>query len=162
MAKDKYGRLLPRKRVIFDQAKLVAHFSKGRVGSREIKVELVPSPASPRIPMKLAPLPDAGETIEQIKNPASVYQRLIRKFKSEPNTVVWFHIYKDSLPTYLAARELADQTGVPATWDIYPNPFYQKTLAQYEVDFTPPKPGPAPPAGTPPVVQIAPPKPTLD
>ena len=162
MVKDKKGRVLPQKKTIYDQAKLVAHFSRGRVGSREIKLELLPAPNSPRIPMKLTPAPDAGETIEQIKNPASTFQRLIRKFKTEPNSVVWFHIYKDSLPTYLIAREVADQTGVPAGWDLYPNPFYQKTLAQYEVDFTPPKPGPTPPPGTPPAVQIVPPKQTLD
>ncbi len=165
MIKDKKGRTIQQKRTIYDQSKLIANFSRGRVGNREIKLELLPAPNSPRIPIRFTPTPEAGETIEQIKNPASTFQRLIRKFKSEPNSVVWFHIYKDSLTTYLIARELADQTGVPAGWDLYPYPFYQKTLEPYEVDFIPPKPGPAPPPpppGTPPAVQIVPPKPTLD
>ncbi|MEI6535234.1 MAG: hypothetical protein WCN98_07840 [Verrucomicrobiaceae bacterium] len=160
--KDKQGRTVQQKKIIYDQSKLVAHFSRGRVGNREIKLEVLPAPNSPRLPMRLTPTPDGGETVEQIKNPASVFQRLMRKFKSEPNTVVWFHIYKDSLPAYLVARELADQTGVPAGWEIYPNPFYQTTLAEYEVDFIPPKPGPPPPPGLPPAVQIMPPKQTLD
>ncbi len=162
MTRDKNSRLVPQRRVIYDQSKLIAHFSRGRVGTREIKLELLPAPNSPRLPMRFTPTPDGGETAEQMRNPASTFQRLMRKFKSEPNTVVWFHIYKDSLPAYLVARELADQTGVPAGWEIYPYPFYQKTLAQYEVDFIPPKPGPPPPPGLPPAVQIAPPKQTLD
>lgn len=165
MIKDNKGRTIQQKKIIYDQSKLIAHFSRGRVGNREIKLELLPAPNSPRIPMRLTPTPEGGETIGQIKNPGSTFQRLIRKFKTEPNSVVWFHIYKDSLPAYLIARELADQTGVPAGWDLYPNPFYQKTLEQYEVDFIPAKPGPAPPPpppGTAPAVQIAPPKQTLD
>ncbi len=152
-------------KIVYDQSKLIADFARGRVGNRDLKIELLPAPNSPQLPMRLTPTPEGGETIAQMKNPGSTFQRLIHKFKTEPNSVVWFHIYKDSLPTYLIARELADQTGVPAGWDLYPTPFYQKTLAPYEVDYTPLPPGPAPPPpppGTPPAVQIMPPKPALD
>jgi hypothetical protein len=110
--------------------------------------------------MRLTPLPGAGETTEQIKNPAAVFQRAMRKFKSEPDNVVWFLVYKDSVETYLAARDIADQVGVPVGWEIYPYTYYQRPVTAYEVDYTPPKPPTTPPAV--PAVRIAPPKNTLD
>jgi hypothetical protein len=88
-----------------------------------------------------------------------VYQRLIRKLKSEPGTVIWFHVYKDSVETYLAARDVADAVGVPVAWEIYGNPYYQRTVQEYEVNYTPPKPQPPPPPGA---IRIAPPKATVD
>lgn len=150
------GKQVPKTKILLDQKKIAAHFEKLRIATREIKLDLVVSPNSYRIPMKLTPLPEAGETVEQIKNPASVFQRALRKFKTEPDSVVWFLVFKDSLETYLAARDIADLTGVPAGWEIYGNNFFQRSVMPFEVDYTPP---PPPPAGT---VRIAAPKTTLD
>lgn len=135
-------------RPVYDQPKLLAHFTRARVATRELQVELVPSPASPRLPMKIIPLPEAGETVEQIKNPAAVFQRALRKFKSEPDNVVQFYVYKDSIETYLAAREIADAIGVPVTWEITGNNFFQRGIYKFDVTYTPPKDAPPPrPAG---------------
>ncbi|MEY4483169.1 MAG: hypothetical protein RL693_621 [Verrucomicrobiota bacterium] len=150
------GKQVPKTKTLLDQKKIAAHFEKLRIATREIKLDLVASPNSYRIPMKLTPLPEAGETVQEIKNPASVFQRALRKFKTEPDSVVWFLVFKDSLDTYLAARDIADQTGVPAGWEIYGNNFFQRSVMPFEVDYTPP---PPPPAGT---VRIAAPKTTLD
>jgi hypothetical protein len=160
MVKDRFGKMVPRTKTVLDQKKLAAHFEKLRIGTRELKLELVVTPTSARIPMRLTPLPGAGETTEQIKNPAAVFQRAMRKFKSEPDNVVWFLVYKDSVETYLAARDIADQVGVPVGWEIYPYTYYQRPVTAYEVDYTPPKPPTTPPAV--PAVRIAPPKNTLD
>ncbi len=160
MQRDKSGRLSPQRKVVFDSKKLAAHFARLRLGNRDIKVEVVPSPNSPRIPMKLSPAPGAGETAEQAKNLVSVFQSLLRKFKIDPQAVVWFHVYKDSIPTYLAIREIADQMGVPVGWDLYGSPAFVRTMpAEYTVDFTPP---PVVPVVAPGAVSIAPPKTTLD
>ncbi|CAN5910819.1 hypothetical protein BH11VER1_BH11VER1_13400 [soil metagenome] len=150
------GKQVPKTKTLLDQKKIAAHFEKLRIATREIKLDLVVSPNSYRIPMKLTPLPDAGEAVEEIKNPASVFQRAMRKFKTEPDSVIWFLVFKDSLDTYLAARDIADLTGVPAGWEIYGNNFFQRSVMPFEVDYTPPP--PAPP-GT---VRIAAPKTTLD
>lgn len=159
MVKDKLGRLTPQRKVIYDAKKLAEFFPKQRLGSRDIKVEVAPAPNSPRIPLKLSPMPGGGETIEQARILTSAFQGLVRKFKPEPRTVIWFHVYKDSLGTYLAARELADQLGLPVGWDLYGLPVFVHYLPpEYAVDFTPP---PAP-AGAPSAVTIAPPKATLD
>jgi hypothetical protein len=160
MVKDRFGKMVPKTKTILDQKKLAAHFEKLRIGTRELKLELVVTPTSARIPMRLTPLPNAGETTEEIKNPAAVFQRAMRKFKSEPDTVVWFLVYKDSVETYLAAREIADQVGVPVGWELYGTPYYQRSVAAYEVDYTPPKPPTTPP--TTPTVRIVAPKATLD
>jgi hypothetical protein len=160
MVKDRFGKMVPRTKVILDQKKLAAHFERLRIGTRELKLELVVTPTSARIPMRLTPLPEGGETKEEIKNPAAVFQRAMRKFKSEPDNVVWFLVYKDSVDTYLVAREVADEIGVPVGWELYANNYYQRPITTYEVDYTPPPKPTTPP--TVPGVRIAPPKATLD
>jgi hypothetical protein len=158
MVKDRFGKLVPRTKTILDQKKLAAHFEKLRIGTREIKLDLIVSPTSARIPMRLTPLPGAGESTEEIKNPAAVFQRAMRKFQTDPSNVVWFLVYKDSVDTYLAARDIADQVGVPVAWEIYANPYYQRSVSAFEVDYTPPKPV----TTTAPTIRIAPPKTTVD
>jgi hypothetical protein len=161
MKKSKSGRPEPDLRTIYDPAKLTDYFTKRRIGTRELKLEPALLPTSPRVLYKLVMQPEGGETVAQFSNQASFYQRILRKFKTEPNTVVWFYIYKDSIETYLAARELADQTGVPAGWELYANSFYQAALPpSYEVAYKP-APPPKTPA-TPPAVVIPPPKATID
>lgn len=162
MVKDRFGKMVPRTKTVLDPKKLVAHFEKLRIATRDLKLEVVPTPNSPRFPMKLTPAPTAGETADQVKNPASVFQRAMRKFKSEAGTVVWFLVYKDSVEAYLAAREVADEIGVPAGWEIYNSNFFQRPVVEFEVDYIPPKPNPNPPAPTVPGVRIAPPKTSLD
>ena len=159
MVKDKSGRSSPQRKIVFDPKKLADYFARVHLGNRDIKVEVIPAPNSPRIPMKLTPLPTGGETIDQAKNLVSGFQTLLKKFKMNPKAVVWFHVYKDSIPTYLAAREFADQIGVPVGWDIYGTPAFVRNMpAEYSVPYT------APPAAAvvPGAVTIAPPKTTLD
>lgn len=159
MVKDKAGHASPQRKIVFDPKKLTDYFSRVHLGNRDVKVDLALSPTNGRIPIKLTPMPNAGETLDQARNLVSVFQTQLKKFKADPKAVVWFHVYKDSIPTYLAAREIADQMGVPVGWDIYGNPWFQRTLpVEYSVPFTPPP----PPAGGPAAVTIAPPKSTLD
>jgi hypothetical protein len=139
---------------------LADYFTRARLGSRELKLDVIPSPTSPRIPVRITPLAAGGETIEQARKLVSSFHTLLQKFKADPKAVVWFHVFKDSIDTYLAARDITDQAGVPAGWELTGNPYFVHNLApEYAVDFTPP---PPPPASAKPVVTIAPPKTTLD
>ncbi|RBP47632.1 hypothetical protein DES53_101429 [Roseimicrobium gellanilyticum] len=158
MVKER-GKDVPKKKTILDQQKLSDLFARRKIENRDLKVELVVTPTSARIPMRLVPNPTGGESTVDVKNPASVFQRLMRKLKSEPGSVVWFYVYKDSVETYLAARDVADAVGVPVGWEVYTNPYFQRNVQAYEVNFTPPKPQPPPPPGA---VRIAPPKATVD
>lgn len=160
MVKDKLGRVAPQRKITYDAKKLAEHFSKARLNTRGYKLEIVPVATSPRVPVRITPTPDGGETVEQAKRLISNFQTLLKQFKSNPKAVVWFHVYRDSIPTYLEARELVDQAGVSVGWDIYGNPFFVQNLPpQYLVNYTPPPPA-AP--GAVPAVIIAPPKQTLD
>ncbi len=160
MTKDKAGHLVQQRKVTYDAKKLAEHFSKSRLNTRGFKVEITPAATSPRVPIKITPASDAGETVEQAKRLLSEFQKLLRVFKANPRTVIWFHIYKDSIHTYLEARDLVDQAGVSAGWEIYGNPFYVYYLPpQFAVNYTAPP--PAVPGAVPAVV-IAPPKATLD
>jgi hypothetical protein len=159
MVKDKSGRSSPQRKVVFDPKKLTDHLTRAHLGSREIKIEVPLSPSSPRIPMRVVPVPGAGESIEQARNLVSVFQTQLKRVKTDPKGVVWFHVFKDSIETYLAVRDIADQMGVPVGWDLTSNAYYARTMpAEYSVPFTAaaPKPG----AAT--AVTIAPPKTTLD
>ena len=160
MVKDKLGRVSQQRKVIYDSKKLAEHFAKARLNTRGFKVEIAPAPTSPRIPIRITPTSDSGETVEQARKLISNFQTLLRQFKANPRTVIWFHIFKDSIPTYLEARDLVDQAGLAAGWEIYGNPFYTHYLPpQYLVNYTPAAPAPA---GATPAVIIAPPKQTLD
>lgn len=159
MVRDKSGRTSPQRKIVFDARKLGDYFARVHLGNRDVKVEVIPSPASTRIPMKITPLPTGGETIEQARNLVSVFQTTMKKLKADPHSVAWFHVFKDSIPTYLMVREYADQLGIPVGWDIYGQPSFSRTMpAEYTLNTTPP-PAPPPAVGA---VQIAPPKQTLD
>ena len=158
--KDKFGRISQQRKVVYDPKKVADYFAKFRTPSRDLKLDVIPAPTSPRIPMKLTPLPNSGETVEQAKELRSVFQAVLKKLKTDPKGVIWFHVFKDSFETYYAIRDIADQAGVPVGWDLTGNAFLARSLPpQYVVDYTPPP--PAPPGATPAIV-IAPPKTTLD
>jgi len=157
MLKDRFGHVTQQRKITYDAKKLAEHFSKPRLNVRGFKVELVPSATSPRIPVRITPASDTGETVEQAKRLLSEFQKLLKQFKPNPKTVVWFHVYKDSIQTYLEARDLVDQAGMSVGWDLTGNPYYTYYLpAQFAVNYTPP---PPPPVGA---VVITPPKATLD
>jgi hypothetical protein len=94
----------------------------------------------------------------------STFQALMRKFKADPKSVIWFHVYKDSLETYLAVRDVADQLGMPVGWDLYYNAFYTRPLLpEFAVAHTPPPAtAPKPPGAGGAVINIAAPKTVLD
>lgn len=163
MVKDKLGRVSPQRKITYDAKKLAEHFAKARLNTRGYKVEILPAATSPRIPIRITPTSDGGETVEQARKLLSNFQGLLKQFKANPKAVVWFHVFKDSIPAYLDARDIIDQAGMAAGWDIYGNPFYLYFLpVQYAVNFTPPRPAPPLPPGAVPAVTIAPPKQTLD
>lgn len=143
----------------YNKDKVFAYFDKARIGDRILQARVVPIPNSPAVNMSLTPAPGAGESDQDLRNPASIFQRALRKFKGEPNKIVWFYVYKDSVETYLTAREIADAAGVPVGWQIYGQEFFTARIPNVTIEpFTPP-----PPPATPPVKsEIAAPKDQLD
>ncbi|HYF35902.1 MAG TPA: hypothetical protein VD994_11470, partial [Prosthecobacter sp.] len=118
-------------------------------------------PGSPAVQIALVPKAGGGETVEQIRAEGSNYQRQLRQVKGNPSGVAIFQVMSDAFATYLEARKIADEIGVPATWEFLPKLDITMTVPGYEVQRFIPAPPPTPP-GTAPGVRIAPPKRTLD
>ncbi len=154
----------PVRKMSFDSPKMTAFFNKffnsrkpgPRDINRDLLVEVAANPNSPTIQLRLAPRPDGGETPEQALQQASFFRSQLRTLKTNPKAVLWFHICKDSIPTYLAARDIVDREQLPVGWEMYDKPLYaQNVPGNYTVEFTPAEPS-APPS---PPVPGAPPKP---
>lgn len=61
--------------------------------------------------------PKTGESVEKMKQPNSEFILTLRKIRSNPNGVALFQVLPGGTLTYLEARTIADQVGVPATWE---------------------------------------------
>ncbi|MFZ2280125.1 MAG: hypothetical protein WAW39_20170, partial [Prosthecobacter sp.] len=118
-------------------------------------------PTLPYVQLALTPKGGGGETIEAMKQPNSGYIRLMRDIKADPNGVAVFQVMPDAFEAYLEARKLADEVGVPATWEFLAKLDLAVNISGYEVQRlapTPPRAG----SGAPGAVTIAPPKRSLD
>lgn len=118
-------------------------------------------PTLPYVRLELTPKSGGGETIEAMKQPNSSYIHLMRDIKADPKGVVIFQVMPDAFEAYLEARKIADDVGVPATWEFLSKLDLVVNISGYEVQRlapTPPRPG----TGAPGAVTIAPPKRSLD
>jgi hypothetical protein len=168
----------PMRKVTFEPVKLTKYFDRKlnqrppspRDANRDFLVEVGAAPGSAAVQMKLTMRTEAGESFEMARQPASTFRMLLKLLKQDPKSVVWFHVSKDSIPAYLAARDIVDAEGLPVTWEIDDRKGWSVTLPNdYQVPFTPPPvvakpPTPPPPPGAPakPVVTIAAPKVAVD
>ena len=168
----------PMRKVTFEPVKLTKYFDRKlnqrppspRDANRDFLVEVGAAPGSAAVQMKLTMRTEAGESFEMARQPASTFRMLLKLLKQDPKSVVWFHVSKDSIPAYLAARDIVDAEGLPVTWEIDDRKGWSVTLPNdYQVPFTPPPvvakpPTPPPPPGAPakPAVTIAAPKAAVD
>lgn len=146
-------------RVVYDAYKMVEFLKSSAVtGSLPSTFGVEPKIRPGSTQIQLALTPRSGETIEKMKQPGSVYVRVLRAIKDDPGGVALFQVVPDAIPTYLQAREMADQVGVAATWDFRADLNIVMNIPGFEVQrfAEPPK---GRPAST---TTIAPPKRTLD
>ena len=150
----------PPDKPVYLPAKVLEHFSRARIGDRTIAATVEQTaPTSPALFMKLSLLDGGGEDVTQVRNPASFYQRAVRKFKSEPGKVVSFSVFQDSVEAYLEARNVADVVGIPVVWQISPVEYHRVRMPGIVLDVPPTKPNPNAPAAPP---EIKPPKEQID
>lgn len=155
-----------RSRVIYDAFKIQAILERaaanpGISGSYTIKPEV--RPGSTLVQLVLTPRAGGGETLDQMRAEGSNYQRLMRQIKGDANGVAVFQVMSDAFDTYLEARKIADEIGVPATWEFLARLDLNLSVNGYEVQRFAPAPV-APPRrpGDPDPVRIGPPKRSLD
>ncbi|MEI6714077.1 MAG: hypothetical protein WCO60_10020 [Verrucomicrobiota bacterium] len=162
MKKDSGGMNVVQKKLIFDGPKMTSFFNSANLGNRDTKVEVIQQPNSSNVQLRLLAKPDGGEALDQVKSVTSQFRSRLAALRSNKDAVLWFHVCRDSIPAYLAIRDIVDAVGFPVSWDIYDNPSFTFTFPQdYLVDFTPP-PAPAPNPNAPPPVVIAAPKTAVD
>jgi len=177
MKKGPSGLPVQQRKTYFDGAKMEVFFNdlfnkrkaSKRDLNRDLLVKVVQIPNSPTVQMKLEPRPESGETVAQAMLQTSFFRSQLRELKKDPDSVLWFHVCKDSIPAYLGARDIVDATEqLPVGWEIFDRPLYTQNMpADFLVDFTPVVVAPAAagavvkPPGPPPVV-IAAPKMSVD
>lgn len=118
-------------------------------------------PTLPYIQLALTPKSGGGETITALKQPNSSFIRLMRDIKADPHGVAVFQVMPDAFEAYLEARKVADEVGVPATWEFLSKLDLAVNISGYEIQRlapTPPRAG----SGAPGAVNIAPPKRSID
>jgi hypothetical protein len=120
-------------------------------------------PGSVAVQVALVPKAGGGETLQQMQGEGSNYQRQLRQIKGDPNGVAIFQVMSDAYATYLEARKIADEIGVPATWEFLSKLDITLNVPGFEVQrFIAVPVTPPPPPGTVPAVRIAAPTRKLD
>ncbi len=115
------------------------------------------------VQLALTPKAGGGETLEQMRNEGSNYQRLMRGVKADESGVAVFQVMADAIATYHEARRIADQIGVAATWEFLPKLDLLVNVTSYPVQrFAVTATATAPAVTGVPAVRIAAPKRALD
>ncbi len=152
-------------RVIYDAfrvAEVLKKAASSQIFSKSYVMTPTVKPGSTWVQIAMTPRAGGGESAEQLKQPNSGFISAMRSIKSDPNGVALFQVMPDAFNTYLDARRIADEVGVPATWEFLKGLDLIANVAGYEVqrfaDGLPSKNAPKPATG----ITIAPPKRTLD
>jgi uncharacterized coiled-coil protein SlyX len=149
------GRFDPNK---VDCDRLVEYFERENAGNRNFQMKVYVSNYKPYLELRLRE--DAGETIDAISHASSEFQREVRRARPD-EAYARFLVWGDGFEAYTAARQIADERGLPAGWVPFaPNQEWRVTFA---IDMTcadkPPPPPPPPPAPAPPKPAVPIPKP---
>ncbi len=120
-----------------------------------------PKPQAINVQLVLTPKGGGGESVASMKQPNSPYIRQMRDIKEAPGGVAIFQVMPEAFETYHEARRIADEVGVPATWEFLAKLDLTLTVPGYEIQRLTPTPPQAPntDAGR---VRIGPPKRSLD
>jgi len=152
-------------RVIYDAfrvAEVLKKAASSQIFSKSYVMTPAVKPGSTWVQIAMTPRAGGGESAEQLKQPNSGFISAMRSIKSDPNGVALFQVMPDAFNTYLDARRIADEVGVPATWEFLKGLDLIANVTGYEVqrfaDGLPSKNAPKPATG----ITIAPPKRTLD
>jgi hypothetical protein len=150
-------------RTIYDATRIVALLERAAANpliSGSYAFEPKINPGGTLVQLALKPKGGGGETIESMKQPNSAYIRLMRDIKGDPNGVALFQVLPDAFETYHEARRIADEIGVPATWEFLATLDLTLSVSGYEVQRLKPTPPDDPNLKN--RVRIAAPKKALD
>lgn len=155
-------------RTIYDAYRIAEALNRATTSqlfAKTFSMEPVVTPGQTAVQVIMKPRPEGGESLEQIRDSRSQFLSNMRSIKANPKGVAVFQVAKDSFATYLEARKVADEVGVPATWEFYNAPATGIQIVANITGFEVQRYRLAPPPGPPPnpnAVRIAPPKKMLD
>lgn len=154
-----------RARTIYDAFKVVETLKRAannQIFTKAFNMTPAVRPGLAYVQLALAPRAGGGIPTAQLAQPNSEYIRALRAIKNDPNGVALFLVMPDAFTTYLEARRVADEVGVPAAWDFLRSLELTANVTGFEVQrFTEPAAARRAAAAAP-GVTIAPPKRTLD
>lgn len=126
-----------RQKTIYDAFKLAATLERAAMSpmmnSSSYTFKPQVKPGSSYVQLELSPKAGGGETLELIRSESSAYQRMLRQLKLDPKGVAIFQVKADAYSTYLEARQIADQIGVPATWEFLDKLELTSNVTPFEV-----------------------------
>ncbi|RPJ31421.1 MAG: hypothetical protein EHM17_15445 [Verrucomicrobiaceae bacterium] len=143
-------------RYIYDQQKIVDHFSKFKFGGgKGQSITIPPNKYGARLQIIIVPDEKAGgSSLEDLGKPGSEFEKVVKSLSSNRRAVLLFWVNPDSFNTYLVARKLADNAKIPAGWEVRADKAFGIVLADVEVkpleEPPPPPPQPEKPATPPP------------
>ena len=159
MLKDKAGHASPQRKIVFDPKKLGEYFARVHVGNRDVNVQLALSPTSPRIPIKLTPMPNAGETDRPGEEPRLRLPDATQESQGQPQgrhlvpRLQGLHPHLSRRPRIRGSNGRARRLG--HLWQpLVSEDFARRVFGHFYTAA-------APPPGGVPAVNIAPPKTTL-
>ncbi|MEM1083937.1 MAG: hypothetical protein AAGI48_07415 [Verrucomicrobiota bacterium] len=147
-------------RIIYDQKKIAEHFKDFEFkNSRNQKIELRTNPTSNRIGIVIIPdLKEGGTAAEDLGKESSIFGNALGALARNRKAVMIFRAHPDSFSTYLEARTLADDSKLPAGWEVSGNTNHWIPIPEIEVNrLKEPEPPKKPPGKKPPPL-----KPKLD
>lgn len=152
-------------RIIYDAfrvAEMLKKAASSQIFTKSYVMTPTIKPGATLVQIAMTPRAGGGESVDQIKQPNSGFVSAMRAIKNDPNGVALFQVMPDAFNTYLDARRIADEVGVPATWEFLKGLDLVANVTGFEVqrfsDGTAAKGTGKAPVG----VTIAPPKRTLD
>jgi hypothetical protein len=139
------------KRTEFDGPKLVAFFKKRDLGNELFNVALRAFPDRTYALLDFTPKsPELGDTIRQMANTESKYYALVRQAKWKKKFAQYI-VAPDGFEVYLAARRIAERSGLPAGWHPHTSEAWTKGLPGVRIKLInePPPPPPVDPNAKP-------------
>lgn len=123
-------------RYILDHKKVMDAFKDFDFGNtRNQKVFLPAVPVQVRLALDIVPdREEGGTSLEELSLPNNNFADILKVLSRDRKAVLMFRVNPDSFNTYLVARQLADDAGVPAGWEVNGQDRYRHPLVEVEVN----------------------------
>lgn len=133
-----------RTRFIYQQEQVVQFFAGKEMKVRNQTITVPYNKPWTRLNARVSFDPAQGDaSAADMEQPRGRFHRMMELVKGFPRAVLIFKVRPDGFPTYLKARKIADEMGIPCGWEIDGNSFVNAPL---DIEVNRLEQPPAPPA----------------